>query len=323
VWELVTRRKPTGKKLPTSVRGKQGELRTIGKLLDYGFDVYTPVVDIKGIDCLVDVGNENYKEVQVKYRLGTPAFQVRNLTARNNMYVICCFRDEDWVIPSVDFRKFGRSGKDPRIVRLYIGKKGSKTYERLVSFKNAYDLLAKGATKEVKKAVELASKKLQGPHLTQVDYALAALDNLSIAPEGLTTREIKHKVWVSLYPRLSIVDKEILRSGRKRWETSLSYTLIWLKNTGLIEEMEKKRYTLTESGRAYLYNTPISWHIVPGHPAGPFGYTGTQAIRESAEKKLPPFDKGPSPSLATGLRAIDWSVLARKQTGTRSKSKYK
>jgi hypothetical protein len=110
----------------------------------------------------------------------------------------------------------------------------------------------------------------------------------------LTAGEIKHKVWISLYARFSTVDKEVLKTGRKRWGTSLSYTLVWLKNTGLIEEIEKKRFILTESGRAYLYNTHISWHFVPGHPAGPFGYTGTQAIRESAEK-LPPFAKAPSP----------------------------
>jgi hypothetical protein len=37
----------------TQKTGKRGELTVIGELLKRGFDVYIPVVDTEGIDCIV------------------------------------------------------------------------------------------------------------------------------------------------------------------------------------------------------------------------------------------------------------------------------
>lgn len=94
--------------LESGVKGKQGELRVFGMLLERGFSVYQPMVDT-GIDCIIDVGNGNYKEIQVKSRTKTPLFQVRKTTPRNNLFVICFLmsKTEVWVIPSKVFFERG------------------------------------------------------------------------------------------------------------------------------------------------------------------------------------------------------------------------
>ena len=52
-----------GIKIPkaTQTTGKEGELRVIGELLKRGFQVYTPLVDIGGIDCIIQT-DKVYKE---------------------------------------------------------------------------------------------------------------------------------------------------------------------------------------------------------------------------------------------------------------------
>ena len=88
--------------LESSVKGKHAELMVIGKLLEQGFTIYTPLLDV-GIDCLVDVGGGSYKEIQVKYRETNATFLARKFTPRESFYVICylrTIRSEDiWVIP--------------------------------------------------------------------------------------------------------------------------------------------------------------------------------------------------------------------------------
>ena len=68
--------------LESGVKGKKGELIVIGELLTRGLQVYLPVVD-SGIDCVVDVGGGNYKEVQIKYREDSHNFRVRAFKPRD------------------------------------------------------------------------------------------------------------------------------------------------------------------------------------------------------------------------------------------------
>jgi len=46
----------------TQRTGKQGEFAVIGELLRQGFDVYLPVIDIHGIDCVIRTPT-GYKEI--------------------------------------------------------------------------------------------------------------------------------------------------------------------------------------------------------------------------------------------------------------------
>lgn len=52
------------------------------------FKVYLPQVDT-GIDCVDDVGDANYREVQIKYREKTPIVSSREFRPRDNF--VCWF----------------------------------------------------------------------------------------------------------------------------------------------------------------------------------------------------------------------------------------
>ncbi len=92
----------------TQTTGKEGELKVIGELLRQGFDVYSPLVDIGGIDCVIktDVG---YREIQIKTRelAQIILFQAREYIPRDNFFIICYNLKEPntfWVIPSKVFK---------------------------------------------------------------------------------------------------------------------------------------------------------------------------------------------------------------------------
>lgn len=48
--------------------GKRQEYIAIAKLLERNFDVYVPIVDDKGIDCIIRRGDNDYIEIQIKAR---------------------------------------------------------------------------------------------------------------------------------------------------------------------------------------------------------------------------------------------------------------
>jgi hypothetical protein len=48
--------------------GKRMEYNLIGKMLMEGLDVYTPLVDDHGVDCVIKRQNGNFIEVQIKAR---------------------------------------------------------------------------------------------------------------------------------------------------------------------------------------------------------------------------------------------------------------
>ena len=273
--------------LGSGAKGKQAELLVFGELLRHSFQVYTPMVDSGGVDCLVDVGKGNYREIQVKWRTKKKAqfFQVRKFKPRSSFYIACCLgtgsEAELWLIPSQVFYTKGKRAKanGREYVRLTVGGESSASYDMLRRYSYNFTQLTKGASKEVKQAVKQASQRIDKPHLTQTDHALAILDNLSLA-RTLSSKEIANKVYVSLSSRFSEVDVARLTGGRKRWQTSVSFAISALKKRHFIEEKDKNEYAITQEGTKYLYSTHKGIHIVPGHPAGPFGYTGTIAAHE-------------------------------------------
>jgi hypothetical protein len=99
--------------LGTGAKGKRGELTVIGELLRYGLHVFLPIVD-RGVDCVVDIGGGNYREVQIKYRENKATFTARFTRPRDNFLIVCWLndhgRDDFWTIPSKVFHKLGRHG---------------------------------------------------------------------------------------------------------------------------------------------------------------------------------------------------------------------
>lgn len=90
--------------------GIRGEYRVIGKLIEKGYTVYTPVVDIEGIDCIVRNMDGRLIEIQIKTRnksASQPQFQPKDFKPHKHLFFCCYFLDTDelWTIPSYVFKK--------------------------------------------------------------------------------------------------------------------------------------------------------------------------------------------------------------------------
>jgi hypothetical protein len=239
--------------LESGVKGKQGELRVFGKLLEHGFSVYQPMVDT-GIDCIIDVGNGNYKEIQIKSRTKTPFFLVKKTPPRDNLFIICYLmsKPELWVIPSRVFleegsRARGRIGKD--YIRLAIGSEGSASYEALREYRDNFTLLTKGASAQVKKAVERAHRRIAGKHFRQADYEHEILRILSKWKSPLSTSQIIQLLKERLGELFSEADLAKISGGRVRWEATARFAIYQgLKKKGLIESKGKNQWVITRNG---------------------------------------------------------------------------
>ena len=91
--------------------GKQQEYVAIAKLLELKLDVYVPIVDDKGIDCIIRRGDNDYIEIQIKARSAdcnpkeSGKFAgLKILEPRENYYFL--FYSEKaktyWIIPSLE-----------------------------------------------------------------------------------------------------------------------------------------------------------------------------------------------------------------------------
>lgn len=146
----------------TQRTGKEGELRVIGELLKRGFDIYVPLIDIRGIDCIIktEVG---YKEIQIKTRerAKTLLFDVKEFSPTDNFFVICYNIKEQetfWVIPSKIFKKDSHLLKKYGRLRLILGNEDSKMRRKLHIYRNNFFQLKEG-TKEAADELKSTIKK--------------------------------------------------------------------------------------------------------------------------------------------------------------------
>jgi len=85
-------------KASSQIKGKIGEYQFIGELLRRNLDVYLPIADIRGIDCIVRSRTGKYIEIQVKTRVtsgvGKEIFDFKDFKPRNSFFLAC--KREDW-----------------------------------------------------------------------------------------------------------------------------------------------------------------------------------------------------------------------------------
>lgn len=190
----------------TQTTGKEGELKVIGELLKRGFDVYTPLVDIVGIDCIIktEVG---YKEIQIKTREFAQKllFDVKDFVPRDNFFIICYNIKEPetfWVIPSKIFKQCAYFLKKYRKLRLIINNEDSEMRKKLHFYRNNFFQLKEGtteATKELKQTI----KKSGWQALKELYPNVSAVEN--------KLREAKEKKFSKGYIK-------ILENLKKYWE---------------------------------------------------------------------------------------------------------
>ncbi|NHB70424.1 hypothetical protein [Perlabentimonas gracilis] len=124
--------------------GKRQEYKAIAKLLELGFDVYTTLVDDKGIDCIIRIDSQRYMDVQIKarsidncmlkYRGFFPQISIPN--PRENYFFVLFSEQVDsyWVIPSLDIVSMASSG-GYNISEMKSGKNIGKYSVRILSNK--------------------------------------------------------------------------------------------------------------------------------------------------------------------------------------------
>ena len=243
--------------LGTGAKGKRGELIVIGELLSRGFKVYLPQVDT-GIDCIVDVGDGNYREVQIKYREKTPIFTARDFRPRDNFFFICWLVDsrgttDYWIIPSPVFHHLARESKVNQrdYLQLAIGKEGNETYNQLAQYHHTFGALLEGASHEVKKQVSKASSaRVRGVHLTGKELEYTILSELNGLSKPLEAKGIIERLAATLGRRFEPADLEVDTEGRPRWERNARFMIYQhLKRNGMIEAKSKNQWTITNKGR--------------------------------------------------------------------------
>lgn len=93
-------------KASSQIKGKIGEYQFIGELLRRNLDVYLPIADIRGIDCIVRSRTGKYIEIQVKTRVtsgvGKGIFDFKDFKPRNSFFLACKREDWEkfWILPS-------------------------------------------------------------------------------------------------------------------------------------------------------------------------------------------------------------------------------
>ena len=151
-----------GIKMPkaTQTTGKKGELRVIGELLKRGFQVYTPLVDIGGIDCIIQT-DKGYKEIQIKTREFAKSllFDVKNFKPQDSFFIICYnIKEPDifWVLPSAIFKKHALFLKKYNRLRLILRDEDSSMRRKLHYYRNNFFQLKEGteeAARELKENI--------------------------------------------------------------------------------------------------------------------------------------------------------------------------
>ena len=94
------------------ITGKRGEYKVIGKLMEKGFLVYVPVVDVEGVDCIIKNEKGRLIQIQIKTRNKTfeddaKDFIVNHLKPDRDFFICCYFLNTSdlWVVPSFVFQK--------------------------------------------------------------------------------------------------------------------------------------------------------------------------------------------------------------------------
>lgn len=172
------------KQKATQTTGKQGELHVIGELLKKGHDVYLPVTDIHGIDCVLKT-SVGYKEVQIKTRekiTTSLLFDVKDFEPKESFFIICYNINEPetyWVLPSGVFKKEARPINHGEKLRLVIGGEDSKMRQKLHYYRDNFFQLKEGtdeAARELRETVKTsgwAKLKELYPNVGAVNVKLA------------------------------------------------------------------------------------------------------------------------------------------------------
>jgi hypothetical protein len=209
-----------------------------------------------GIDYLVDVGEGNYKEIQIKSREDTAIFTTRIFKPSDRRYVICSVNSKHggflWVFPSgvySDNATRTKSKKGKEYLQLRIGAEGSPSFEKFREYRDNYQKLLTGATPEVRKTVQKASPRVEGKHLSQGNFEIAILRLLAERAGPIGRKEIISDLKERLKSEFSKADLELLKNGKPRWENTARWAISHLGAQEILERRGKNQWVISNKAR--------------------------------------------------------------------------
>jgi len=120
-----------------AITGKRGEYQIIGKLMQEGFIVYTPVLDCDGVDCVIKNEKGRLIEIQIKTRNKGEGYNKQFIIKRplkcDVNFFICCYlldKEEVWFIPPYLFQKLSTIENGSTILTMDLEKE-----KELLSYK--------------------------------------------------------------------------------------------------------------------------------------------------------------------------------------------
>ena len=120
-----------------AITGKRGEYEVIGKLMQEGFIVYTPVLDCDGVDCVIKNEIGRLIEIQIKTRNKGESYNKQFIIKRhfkcNINFFVCCYlidTKDIWFIPSYVFQKLSTIEEGMTILTMNL-----ETEKELLSYK--------------------------------------------------------------------------------------------------------------------------------------------------------------------------------------------
>ena len=119
--------------------GKHCEYLVFAELLKRGYDTYLPLVDDKGVDCIIRNSDGTHLDIQIKGRGPRWIFNFGRVESRPNYFFIIYPPDRNfYVIPSSEICKW-LNGREKLGINNTIKEILNKEY------KNNFDLLAKNS----------------------------------------------------------------------------------------------------------------------------------------------------------------------------------
>jgi len=110
-----------------NITGKKGEYEIITKLMNEGFPVYVPTLDIHGVDCIIKNKHGRLIEIQIKTRIEgegyNKEFVIRREFKPHKDFFICCYlidKKKVWFIPSFVFAKLCRKENGSHILTMNL-----------------------------------------------------------------------------------------------------------------------------------------------------------------------------------------------------------
>ena len=132
---------------------KRAGLWVFDQLLREGIIVYTPLLNIEGVDAVVRCEDGRFRDLVIRASENEHFpnwFSVNRLTPRDNLYVVCVSWQvtpvQCWIFPSQDFvRNAASKGSANELDLEAEADDGVRLRQKLSMFRNAWRLITDGA----------------------------------------------------------------------------------------------------------------------------------------------------------------------------------